>query len=210
MIRQITTATFLIIVLSLCVSGQSQILTNDSNNYIQTITNERITKDAEFRDPLESPIEKENIINFNGLNYFEVDSKYRVIADLILETTPDTIQMKTTTERLPLYIVYGKAYFTINGIKDTLTVFRNIGLMTKAGYEDYLFIPFTDDTSGEESYGGGRYIDSRITSNGTITLDFNRAYNPYCTYNKKYSCPIPPAQNHINTRIPAGEKKYKD
>ncbi len=151
----------------------------------------------------------DNIKDFKGLNYYKPDLKFRIEARLEKYTTPDTIKMKTTTERLPLYIVYGRAIFSVSNITDTLTIFRNVGLMSKEGYEDYLFVPFTDETSGEGSYGGGRYIDTRIPVNDIIILDFNKAYNPYCVYNKKkYSCPIPPSENYINTKIRAGEKDY--
>ncbi len=194
--------------LTISAASQSSVQNASPENYTEQITNERMAKDAEFRDPLESPLTKEDIQNFKGLQYYAINPDYHVVADLILENKPDTILMKTTTERLPLYIIYGKAHFTIQGVKDTLTVYRNVGLMTREGYEDYLFVPFTDETSGEESYGGGRYIDSRITNDGKIILDFNRSYNPYCAYNKKYSCPIPPSHNHVDIMIPVGEKNY--
>lgn len=76
-------------------------------------------------------------------------------------------------------------------------------------YEDYLFIPFRDKTSCNESYGGGRYMDFRIPETDSVTIDFNLSYNLYCTYNHKYSCPIPPAENSLPVKILAGEKAYK-
>jgi hypothetical protein len=117
--------------------------------------------------------------------------------------------MKTTTERLPLYLVYGKAYFIIEGKEFALTIYRNVGLMSKPGYEDYLFVPFRDATSGLKSYGGGRYIDARIIEGDQIIIDFNKAYNPYCVYSKKYSCPIPPSENYLELMVKAGEKNYQ-
>ena len=74
--------------------------------------------------------------------------------------------------------------------------------------QDYLFLPFLDDTNGEESYGGGRYIDLRIPETDTITIDFNRAYNPLCVYNEKFSCPIVPRVNYLPIQIKAGVKMY--
>lgn len=71
-----------------------------------------------------------------------------------------------------------------------------------------LFIPFRDQTSGQETYGSGRYIDLAENTSGIYTLDFNRAYNPYCAYNDTYSCPLPPAENTLAVPIRAGEKKY--
>lgn len=180
----------------------------DPEAYRNELIKERTEKDKEFRNPEETPLAKEEIPDFRGLRYFKPNLKYRVIASLVKETSPDTIKMKTTTERLPLYLVYGKATFTLDGKQHILTIFRNVGLMTKPGYEDYLFVPFTDLTSGKQAYGGGRYIDARITEGDTIVLDFNRAYNPYCVYSKRYSCPIPPSENFLDAKILAGEKKY--
>ena len=71
-------------------------------------------------------------------------------------------------------------------------------------YEDYLFIPFNDLTNGNETYDGGRYLDLKTTSESTIVIDFNKAYNPYCAYNDKYSCPIPPRENDLPIEIKAG------
>ncbi len=181
---------------------------SNQGNYKQGIKKERKEKDTEFKDSEKSPLSQDEIQKFKGLRYFKPNQTYRVKAKLILEEEPDTILMKTTTERLPQYIVYGKAYFTINDTNFSLTVYRNVGLMSKPGYEDYLFIPFTDETNGEETYGGGRYIDARITPGDSIVIDFNRAYNPYCVYSKKYSCPIPPSENYIKARVAAGEKNY--
>lgn len=180
-----------------------------SKSYYADLKKERKNKNEEFINPDESPLPKEEIKDFKGLKYYKPNTRYKITASLERFSTPDTIKMKTTTERLPLYIVFGRAILNINGQKDTLTIFRNVGLMSKEGYEDYLFVPFTDETSGEGSYGGGRYIDARIPKDDLIVLDFNRAYNPYCVYNKKkYSCPIPPQENFINARIKAGEKDY--
>jgi uncharacterized protein (DUF1684 family) len=80
-------------------------------------------------------------------------------------------------------------------------------------YKDYLYLPFKDFTNGESTYGGGRYLDfkmSDIQENQTIIIDFNKAYNPYCAYSDGYSCPIPPSENHLQVFIEAGEKNIKD
>jgi hypothetical protein len=114
--------------------------------------------------------------------------------------------MKTTTERLPEYSIYGVVTFRHKGKNVTLNVYQNIELVKKPGYEKNLFIPFNDRTNGVETYGGGRFID--ITENGAdkVIIDFNKAYNPYCAYNHKYSCPIPPEENDLKIKIKAGEK----
>jgi uncharacterized protein (DUF1684 family) len=117
--------------------------------------------------------------------------------------------MKTSTGRLPEYVKYGELHFTLSGKTHVLTVYQNLELVQKPEYKDYLFIPFMDETNGFDTYGGGRYLDFRIPADTTATLDFNMAYNPYCAYSPHYSCPIPPAENHLQVKILAGEKSYK-
>jgi len=98
--------------------------------------------------------------------------------------------------------------FSLEGQTLTLNVYESVELSKKAGYEDYLFIPFTDLTNGDETYGGGRYLDLRQEAlrQKPVRLDFNRAYNPYCAYSKGYSCPIPPAENWLPVAIRGGVK----
>ena len=78
-----------------------------------------------------------------------------------------------------------------------------------AEYEDYLFLPFTDKTNGDSSYGGGRYLDLKLPEGDSIIIDFNQAYNPYCAYNDKYSCPVPPKSNNLDIEVLAGVKTFK-
>jgi hypothetical protein len=85
-------------------------------------------------------------------------------------------------------------------------VYQNLGLLKNPEYEDYLFLPFNDYTNGNETYGGGRYLDVRIPKGNTMVLDFNKAYNPYCAYTYGYSCPVPPRGNSLETEINAGIK----
>ena len=125
--------------------------------------------------------------------------------------TPNAVpfEMPTTTDRKTTEVVFGIAHFVLNGQQRQLEIYQNAELMKEEGFEDYLFLPFTDLTNDEETYGGGRYIDLRIPEKDIITIDFNRAYNPSCTYNKKYSCPIVPKVNHLNTRVVAGVKAFE-
>ena len=117
--------------------------------------------------------------------------------------------MPTTTERKSEEVVYGIAKFLLNGKNHELEIYQNSELILEEGYEDYLFLPFTDMTNGTETYGGGRYLDLRIPEGDTIVLNFNKAYNPYCVYNKKYSCPLVPRQNYLKTRVEAGVKVFE-
>lgn len=196
---------FLLVLLFLAfnvVQGQSTL------TYEKELLSERQAKDQEFRTDVASPLDSLSKLIFGGLDYYKPSVKWVIKAKMERHSTPDTMQMKTTTERLPLYIVYGKASFSVENSELVLTVYQNVGLMNKPGYEDYFFVPFTDDTSGEETYGGGRYVDVRFDGGDYVIIDFNRAYNPYCVYNKKYSCPIPPSENYLPVTVEAGEKAF--
>jgi uncharacterized protein len=180
-----------------------------SKHYIKEIKNERKAKDNEFRDTAQSPLSYEQIAGFSGLKYFRPNPEYKVKAVFRKAEIPITFKMKTTTDRAPEYRTFGTISFNLHDTTITLQVYQNVELIKKPGYADYLFAPFTDETSAEECYGGGRYLDLHIPLSNTIEVDFNKAYNPYCAYNHKYSCPIPPAENYIPLKIKAGEKKYK-
>ncbi|PIF00297.1 MAG: hypothetical protein CR994_07510 [Maribacter sp.] len=163
----------------------------------------------EFKNPETSPLPDRYRKDFVGLDFFEPDTNYIVKAKFVL--TPDALPflMSTTTERESEETVFGIAYFELNGEECRLELYQDRELMHEEGYEDYLFLPFTDKTNGEETYAGGRYIDMSIPKGDTIVIDFNKAYNPYCAYNKKYSCPIVPAINTLNTKVLAGVKDFK-
>ncbi|NNC85503.1 MAG: DUF1684 domain-containing protein, partial [Bacteroidia bacterium] len=118
-------------------------------------------------------------------------------------------EMKTSTARLPVYKTYAKLTFQLDGKDYQLFAYQNQKERDENDeYKDYLFIPFTDLTNGETSYGGGRYLDMKIPKTNEVELDFNTSYNPYCCYNDKYSCPIPPMENHLLIEINAGVKDY--
>lgn len=164
---------------------------------------------AEYKDASTSPLKDKDRKNFKGLEFFKVDSAYVVTAKF--ERTPDEtpFEMKTTTDRLPVYVKYGIITFNLKGNEYQLNVYQNQDVNKKDGYEDYLFLPFLDDTNGEESYGGGRYIDLKIPDGNELVIDFNKAYNPYCAYNEKYSCPIVPRENYLTLKVEAGVKVFK-
>ncbi|MCB0444880.1 MAG: DUF1684 domain-containing protein [Gelidibacter sp.] len=164
---------------------------------------------AEYKDASTSPLKDKDRAVFEGLDFFAFDSAYVVKAKFSKLDNEQPFEMKTTTERLPVYVKYGKVSFELKGQRFELNVYQNQDLMKKEGYEDYLFLPFLDYTNGNESYGGGRYIDMRIPKGDTVEIDFNKAYNPYCAYNEKYSCPLVPTENYLDTEVRAGVKVFK-
>ncbi len=166
------------------------------------------TINAEYKDATTSPLKDKDRKHFEGLDFFKIDSAYVVKA--ALKRTPNSkwFNMKTTTDRVSKERVFGVLSFELKGEKFELNIYQGKELMQEEGYEDYLFLPFLDETNGLESYGGGRYMDVRIPEDDTMIIDFNKAYNPYCAYNDKYSCPIVPRKNYLKTRVEAGVKAF--
>jgi len=162
----------------------------------------------EFSSNEDSPLTEEDLESFTKLDFFPIDSAFRVTAKLELHKDSKPFKMATTTDRLPIYNLYATASFTLQGKEFKLEIYQNEKLTLSPEYEDHLFLPFTDKTNGETSYGGGRYIDLNIPEGDQIIIDFNQAYNPFCAYNHKYSCPIPPEVNHLDTEIKAGVMAY--
>ena len=185
-------------------------LSTAQDKSIQTSEEFQADLNKKFADSTSSPLKSEDLKTFKNLNFFNIDSKYIVEAKLVRTKREKVFKMKTSTDRLPEYKKYGELYFTVNGKDLKLNVYQNIDLIKKKEYKNYLFLPFTDVTCGNDSYTAGRYIDLRIPKSGTIIIDFNKAYNPYCAYNYKYSCPIVPAENNLAIEIKAGVKQFHD
>ena len=164
----------------------------------------------EFAAATKSPLTEEDRLVFKTLDFFPVDERFIVEAKFKRSKNETAFEMKTSTNRTPMYVKYGELSFAINGENFKLNVYQNLELMRRKGYENHLFLPFSDLTSGNETYIGGRYIDLEIPKGKTIRIDFNQAYNPYCAYNPKYSCPIVPIENDLITNINAGVKKFHD
>lgn len=165
---------------------------------------------AEFKDASKSPLKDKDRKDFRGLDFFKFDLDYVVTATLKRTPNSKWFKMKTTTNRVSNERVFGILSFELKGETYELNVYQGEELMKKKGFEDYLFLPFLDDTNGDTTYGGGRYIDLKIPKGDTIVIDFNKAYNPSCAYNEKYSCPIVPRVNYISTEVKAGVKAFAE
>jgi uncharacterized protein len=163
---------------------------------------------SEYANPEESPLEEKDLKEFEGLDFFEVDPDYIIKAKFVRTPAEPPFAMKTSTDRMPVYVKYGELYFELKGKQFKLNVYQNQELVQDPEYIDYLFLPFTDLSNGRSTYGGGRYLDLRIPETAEVILDFNKAYNPYCAYSGKYSCPIPPKENEMAIEIFAGVKAF--
>lgn len=142
--------------------------------------------------------------------FFPVSSTYNVTCWFEKLTDTVSFTMKTSANTLKYYYKYGRLSFSLNGKDFHLFVYQSSDLMKTEKYRNYLFVPFTDATTGDESYGSGRYLEFYIQDiqNNTLQLDFNKAYNPYCAYSPDYKCPIPPKENYLPVAIRAGEMNF--
>ena len=193
----------LLLLWSRLVAGQTR---PDSLVHRQLVQVFQQDLNREFADPKESPLTAAERQAFTTLPFYPTRYAYVVQAQLLRDSTSRPFAMETSTAHRPLYRKYGELRFVLNGQAQRLSVYQSVDLLKRPGFEDYLFVPFTDLTNGHGSYGGGRYLDLRIPPAGSsgLTLDFNRAYNPSCAYSHGYSCPVPPAENRLAATIPAG------
>ena len=170
----------------------------------------QIDLNTEYADAKTSPLMTEDLAVFKTLDFYPISEKFFVIAKFVRTENEKPFEMKTSTTRKPMYVKYGEAHFEIDGKPFQLNIYQNIELSKLEEYKDYLFLPFSDLTCGKESYIGGKYIDMKTPTGDTIVIDFNKAYNPLCAYNHKYSCPKVPLENDLKIEIKAGVKKFHD
>ena len=160
-------------------------------------------KDLDFAKDPDSPLSDAEKGGFRGLVYFDPDPTYRVVARLVRIEKPQTITMDTTKpDRQMSRMKIGYLEFTLGGEKLMLYALQG----TDQGSP--ISVPFTDATTGAETYHDGRYVELEVGSDDECTLDFNYAYSPYCAYNDRYACLLPPPENRLRVAIRAGEKKF--
>lgn len=202
---------FLALTTSVGLCQQVEIFEANSDDYPTMIEKHRTGRNIKMLYTESTPLTPEQLADFKGLKYFEADVNFRIDAKLIKDKKPEVILLKTSTDREPAYVRYGVVKFTMDSEEFKLAVFQNKKMLDLSQDTNMLFIPFRDLTNGHETYGGGRYIDCEIPPSGdAIFLDFNYAYNPYCAYNPRFSCVIPPEENRLNIRIEAGEKIFEE
>jgi len=161
---------------------------------------QRQQKDQFFKDSPHSPLTPQQQMKFAGLNYY--DPAPELAFEIVPEPFVDQkhIKMQTSTGDVRSYMRWGQVKFQVNGQDATLTLYFMPG-------QPAFFVPFTDSTTGHETYDSGRYVEVERLPEGKVRLDFNQAYNPYCAYGPEWSCPIPPQENRLKVAIRAGEKK---
>jgi len=175
----------------------------------ETLNIFREIRDKSFRNANETPLLNEDLLKFEGLEYFGTDAKFAVNAKLERRSDGQVFMMPTSIGTTRKYFKYGVLRFEFGGKRFSLTAFQSEAEAKKAENKGALFVPFRDLTNGTETYGAGRYLNIKSPSGNDAVLDFNFAYNPNCAYgNDSFSCAIPPKENFLQTEIKAGEKKF--
>ena len=170
-------------------------------DYVAQIAAARGEKDAEFQKTSD-PVPDNRKAEFLPLAYFAIDPGYSVPAALKPITDDTVVEMPTSTGGQRKMRRAGTLEFMLKGQPLKLTAFVEVG----AADMNRLFVPFSDMTSGTETYPAGRYLDLDRSKNGVYIVDFNRAYHPYCYYNPTWDCPYPPAENRLKIPVRAGER----
>lgn len=171
-------------------------------NYEDQITLYRHQRAEFYRNSPESPFITQQV-PFSYLDYFPVNPEYKIEAEFTPLAPQEKIALATSTGGFDTLFITGTASFEWNNQLHTLIV-----LGSGNPSDDGLFIPFLDATTGKTTYGAGRYLEVSLPESGRILLDFNRSYNPYCSYTEGYTCPFPPKENRLKIAIEAGEKTY--
>ncbi|MEP7358358.1 MAG: DUF1684 domain-containing protein, partial [Anaerolineales bacterium] len=147
----------------------------------------------------QSPLTREQKREFKGLAYFPENPALRLEVPVELFQPREAVEMQTSTGDVQRYERYGRFKFNVDGQEAALTIYSG---------ENGYFLPFVDALAGQETYGAGRYLEPEPLGGGKFLVDFNLAYNPYCAYNDKWSCPVPPAENRVKLAVRAGEKVF--
>ncbi|MCW5909468.1 MAG: DUF1684 domain-containing protein [Cyclobacteriaceae bacterium] len=173
--------------------------------YAELIQKERTEMEEFMKSGAGSPFVRDSI-SFEGLKFFPADVRYRIKAKLKPIEGKKTVMLTTSDGKEQKYLEYAFAVFELDGVQNRLLILEVMEMGPQRGK---LFLAFSDETSGRETYGAGRYLDvKKVPAAKSIELDFNLAYNPYCAYTDKYSCPFPPRENILKVAIRAGEMSY--
>lgn len=159
----------------------------------------RAEKDDFFAHHPQSPLTREQKRCFKGLAYFPENASLRCEVTVIEFPDKPEIEMQTSTGEVQVFKCFGRFRFTVEGQEAELTIYYN---------ENGYFLPFADALAGKETYPAGRYLEPEPIPGGKFLVDFNLAYNPYCAYNDRWSCPLPPAENRLKVPVRAGEKIF--
>jgi len=173
------------------------------------VLEERADKDIRFRNDPDTPLSKEAVETFRGLDYWPPDPAYRFVGPVHVNARAERFTVVTTSGKPRPCERYGWVGFEVRGKRYRLEVFRLLDVAERPGTLPF-FVPFLDATTGKESYPAGRYVDLQGPRGGPYVLDFNRAYNPLCAYGSpdRYACPVTPPENRLPFAVETGERGY--
>jgi uncharacterized protein len=198
----VTRASFYIVLACVAIAAcGSQPVEEDYPAKIAAI---RAAKDESFKNDPDSPVPADKKSALIPLAYYPIDESYTAPATLEPSADRSRIEVPTSTGKIRNLERIGTLKFSVKGQSMRLTAFRDLESVV-----DRLFVPFTDQTSGTETYPAGRYMELDPTPTGIYVVDFNIAYHPYCYYSPEYDCPFPPKENKLAAAIRAGEKMQK-
>ena len=168
----------------------------------------RATRDRLFREHVDSPIPHVHRTRWRGASWFPYDLAWRIKGVVKPLANRTTFEIALAADGITRCTRVASVEFAVGGTGYTLALYWF------EGYGGGLWLPFGDATNGTATYGGGRYLYDTIkgadlgASAGEFMLDFNFAYNPSCTYDDRWSCPLPPAENKLPFVVPAGERVF--
>lgn len=180
-----------------------------NEGYLTEIRKFRQEKNKMFLDGEASPLTRQQKRNFDSLSYFPVNPAYRIMANFEEFAVKEMVKIPTSSENERQFVKFGVASFRLGNKQHKLTLLKQASRMGQLTGNGMLFLPFTDLTTGYETYSAGRYLDIEMPSGNKLEIDFNLAYNPYCAYNSTYECPLPPPENSLDIEMPAGELNYR-
>jgi len=174
--------------------------------YIESLIKERKEKDYSMQFDINSPFNRDTTITFKPLNYYEPNPDFVFKSKLFKFDVQDTVAILGTKGETRPAVLLG--FLELK--KDNKVIRINVYQSFSRTGEPYYSIWFTDKTTGNETYGVGRYLDFELNDHPEFvyTIDFNKAYNPYCAYSSLFTCPIPRVEDYIDMEIEAGEKNF--
>jgi len=190
------------------VSGCGEKLTEETKAYISEIEKLRKEKDEEMKNSPGSPFSQDTAAHWAPLHYYDVNPEFVFNSTVTPYPSADTVTVMGTKGEERKYVRYGYVTLNFRNKEYKMNVYKG---RSRSG-EEYAALWFTDETTNKTTYGVGRYLDFELNPDPAhvYTIDFNKAYNPYCAYSARFSCAVPNKEDHLAFEITAGEKKFHD
>ena len=187
-----------------CLSCQP----STSSQYIKELEQHRVDYKEKFKNNERAPLRTDEELSL--MDFYKANQSYDLKCNFKRDDKQTPVVMSTYSGKKKDFIIYGTAGCQVNDSEFSLLIYQSAMARSNPLAAKHLFLPFKDFTNGEETYGGGRYMDVSIddVEGSLINLDFNHSYNPWCAYSDGYNCPIPPVENHLQFEMKVGEKNY--